>query len=118
MERIHVLKGRQGDNMSEIHIPFNEWSRSRLNRGVKTATSRRKRYGTLYDTFKVDGRTYCIIGQCQVRLLDVGMRWFKEEGCESPEEFKEIWKLIHRKAGWEPDLLVWLHTFIEVKGNK
>ena len=100
--------------MSEIMIPFNEWSKERLRDGRKTATSRRKPYGKIGDTFNVEGKHYVLIDVMQAKLIDVANNWYEFEGCSSPEEFKQIWRLIHRKMGFIPEQVVYLHTFEEL----
>ena len=94
-----------------IMIPFNEWSKERLKAGKKSCTSRRKPYGKIGDTFEVDGVTYLLTDVMQAKLSEVANDWYGFEGCNSPDEFKQIWKLIHRKIGFVPDMVVYLHCF-------
>lgn len=92
-------------------IPFNKWSKDRLQAGKKTCTSRRKPYGHIGDVFYVDGVTYILTDIMQMKLSEIMEHWYQAEGCNSPEEFKQIWSLIHRKIGFIPDMVVYLHCF-------
>lgn len=104
--------------MTEIKIPFNEWSKDKLEKGIKTATSRNKMYGMPGDTFVVnlsDGEhTYRLKCVTKRPLLVVAKNNYREEGCKSPEEFAEVWIEIHPHKGWTPYHQVWYHTFEEV----
>jgi len=95
----------------KIMIPFNEWSKEQLRAGKKICTCRRKPYGKLGDTFEVEGILYILTDVVQARLSEVAEYWYDFEGCNSPEEFKQVWKLIHRKIGFIPDMVVYLHCF-------
>ena len=74
----------------EIMIPFNDWSKERLRAGKKTCTSRRKPYGKIGDTFTVDGSQYVLIDVMQAKLSDIAEHWYSFEGCNSPDEFKQV----------------------------
>jgi len=95
----------------KIRIPFNNWSRERLKKGIKTATSRNKKYGEVGDTFVVDGVTYELEVVTKVSLQSVLDVCYDIEGAKSKEEFIEIWKEIHPRKGWDPDQKVWFHRF-------
>jgi len=99
--------------MSEIEIPFNKWSRDRLEQGQKTATTRTSRYGDPGDTFVVDGRKYELTHVIKVELEVVARHFWGVEGCNYPNQFCEVWKEIHPHKGYEPDWEVWLHLFTE-----
>ena len=94
-----------------VEIPFNEWSRKRLQAGVKCATTRRFPYGKPGDRFQAVGRWWVLTDVRRIRLEEVAERYYKEEGAESPEEFIEVWKSIHPRAGWTPKRWVWIHFF-------
>ena len=100
-----------------IMIPFNKWSLEKIKEGKKKCTCRRKPYGKIGDTFEVDGTLYELTDVMQGRLSDVAEYWYEFEGCNSPDEFKHIWKLIHRKMGYVPDMVVYLHCF-EIKNQE
>jgi hypothetical protein len=42
---------------------------------------------------------------------------YQTEGCDTPEEFVDIWNVIHPKKRWRPTQYVWYHLF-ETKGGK
>lgn len=103
----------------QIYIPFAKWSLWRLLLGVKTATTRTKTYGSPGDWFEVDfsqigldvTKTYRLVDIKFVPLLEIVTRWYKEEGCLTPEEFIDIWNEIHPKRGYDPEQNVNLHLF-------
>jgi len=101
--------------MTEINIPFNEWSKERLKNKVKLATTRNKRYGKIGDTFKINFRliTYKfeILAVFKTSLYTVGTQLYYIEGAEDPLEFRKVWEAIHPKAGWQPDKEVYVHLF-------
>lgn len=94
-----------------INIPFNDWSCTQLKKGRKIATTRTKPYGKPGDTFEVDGLEYQLFGVQKIRLGEVASKFFEEEGCDSPEEFKKVWKEIHPKRGFIETDEVYLHKF-------
>lgn len=105
----------------KIKIPFNEWSRKRLLLGTKIATSRTKSYGVTGDTFTVDfssfnreSREYTIIAILPLILAQVSIFLYKIEGAESPKEFHDVWCDLHKRAGWTPEKIVYVHFFEEL----
>lgn len=100
--------------MSGIHIPFNGWSRDKLRRGIKTSTCRRKKYGEIGHMFTVEARMYRLVDIRRMTLQEVKDKWYKEEGCQTPEEFVDIWNAIHHKKGFVGTDRVFLHIFEQV----
>ena len=98
----------------EIEIPFNEWSREKLEEGVKSATSRTKRYGKVGDTFKENGSKYQFTVVTKFPLWFIAFHLYKTEGCISSKDFEDIWKTIHPKKGWMGTQVVWYHHFVEI----
>ena len=97
--------------MSEIKIPFNKWSKDRLKAGVKTATSRTKKYGVVGDVFVVDGVSYELEIVSKVSLQTVLDVAWDVEGAKSKDEFVEVWESIHPRRGFVSDDKVWFHRF-------
>lgn len=97
----------------EIVIPFNKWSKSRLNDRIKCATSRNKAYGYPGDFFIVDEIKYRLTLVVKLPLWFIAHELFETEGCKKPDEFKEVWKEIHPKKGWIDEQDVWYHYFVE-----
>ncbi|GAF70788.1 unnamed protein product [marine sediment metagenome] len=99
----------------EIKIPFNNWSKERLNSKLKLATTRNKRYGKIGDTFSVDIKhrkyTFEILAVFQLTLYYVAKDLYAIEGADSPLEFRKVWEEIHPKLGWTPDKKVFVHLF-------
>ncbi len=105
--------------MTEVDIPFNDWSKDKLESRKKTATTRTEAYGSSGDVFKVElknGQTryYMIWGIFHVPLQTVKNCFYRIEGCESEGEFLSVWEDIHPRKGYEPDWLVHLHIFSEI----
>lgn len=101
--------------MGEIKIPFNDWSKERLERGDKIATTRTKKYGNIGDTFLVDFHAtmeeYELLAIFPLTLENVAKYLYHIEGAKSPDEFKEVWCQIHKRMGWEPCRIVYVHLF-------
>ena len=97
--------------MAEIHIPFTKQFKEPMLSGRKTVTSRTRRHGYAGDTFQAWGRTFEIIGVHKMLLITVRDLWYEDEGCKSPKEFEDTWMKLHRRRGFVPEEVVWLHEF-------
>ena len=95
----------------KIEIPFNEWSKDKLDKFIKNATSRNKQYGEKGDTFDYDGVRYEIVFVAKLPLWFIAKYLFKSEGAESDVEFIEVWIGIHPRARWTPNKEVFYHYF-------
>ena len=97
--------------MSEVLIPFMpEWKEKMLN-GIKTCTSRTKKYGSIGDYFKQFGAIFEITNIIKLPLSYIADILYIKEGCDSPEEFKKIWIKLHPRKGWVPNQEVFAHLF-------
>jgi len=67
-------------------LPFNKWSRERIKQGRKFCTSRSAQYTD-------DLRVQYI---CYLPLEIVRNCLFASEGADSPQEFEQVWRSIHR----------------------
>jgi hypothetical protein len=84
-----------------------EWQEPMI-RGRKTCEARDYRFdGGVFEAF---GDEYIIRKVEQLPLGDIADEWFREHGCYSPREFRELWKQSHRGA-FDPEQKVWLHHF-------
>lgn len=99
--------------MSEIEIPFNDWSKERLRGQLKKATSRYKKYGDVGDLFTIQGYSYELELVIKVPLWFIAEDLYQSEGANSSDEFKKIWVEIHPKKGFRPFDEVWYHHFKE-----
>lgn len=97
-----------------ILIKFNDWSRERIMKGGKLATTRTKRHGSVGDCFQVASKWFRITSIKKVSLGVVAERFYAVEGAVSSEEFKAVWISIHPRACWTPDKLVYIHFFESV----
>ena len=100
--------------MSVIQIPFKPFFKMGLLTGAKTCTARTKTMGQPGDTFMAFGATFELLSVEEVRLYEVASLW-KEEGCASEEHFKEVWRDIHPRVGYDEYQIVKLHRFRKVQ---
>lgn len=99
----------------EIKIPFNVWSIGKLNADFKNATSRYKKYGSKGDIFYVDGNKYIILLVVKLPLWMIANYLYNTEGCNSPNQFINIWETIHPQKGFKKDDEVWYHLFDKIE---
>jgi len=95
--------------MSQVSIPFLSQFRDSMRLGVKTATSRTRRFGKVGDTFHIFGWEFEIYHVSKVKLSDVAALYWRQEGVGSPGELMEVWLKLHKV--WNPNLEVYLHRF-------
>ncbi len=100
--------------MTEITIPFRDDMKKAILEGRKSATTRNKRYGKEGDTFMLDGQKFVLRYIHKMPLDAVARNLWMEEGCSSKEQFIEIWKQIHPRAGFIARQLVYVHEFTKV----
>lgn len=102
--------------MSVRELPFLPRFESAIRAGEKTATARTKRFGSAGDALVTPaGIPLRLLEVTRVPLAYVRNCCWKEEGCDSPEAFEDVWRKIHPRAGFRPDQMVYLHRF-EVVG--
>jgi len=94
-----------------VHIPMRPNNAVMCLSGKKTATSRPTQYGNVGDFFQVkDG--YCEITSVKkMRLGEVAAFHYEEEGCNTTEEFIAEWRQIHPNKGYQPNWIIFFHTF-------
>lgn len=101
--------------LTEIIMPFRKSDRDKILAGVKTATTRKTKYGFADDTFMV-GEAECRITEVhRLSLISVAKDWFREEGFRTPEDFVESWLVNHPRIGYSPGRMVFVHVFELVK---
>lgn len=93
------------------YFPFSPEFKKVMLKGIKTKTSRTKKYGFAGDTFIAFDRQFTLVDVKKEKLKHIAENYFKEEGFESPEGFIEKWKQLHPKKGWDPEQLVFVHDF-------
>lgn len=92
------------------YLPFLPEFVPKILSGLKTMTSRTKRYGEAGEVLDSPAGKLRLRAVTRVRL-DVVLEFYRQEGCQSPQEFIDIWKRIHPRRGFLPNELVWLHEF-------
>jgi hypothetical protein len=98
----------------EIQIPFNTWSAENISFWGKRATSRRKQYGEVGDTFFVLDKEYKIDLIARLPLWFIDKELYESEGCLTPAAFKRIWRAIHGLEEWNGEEIVYYHHFRKV----
>lgn len=93
----------------KIKIPFHNRFIIEIARGRKIMTTRSRRYGKIGDVFYPHKILRCILLGVERKPLKDILKFYKEEGFKSPQDFKDFWLTIHRK--WQPDRIFYLHTF-------
>jgi hypothetical protein len=89
-------------------MTFDEEWREPMMRGRKTCEARLYRYNRR--TFWAFGDEYIVAKSERLKLGDIAEKWFKEHGCYSSRDFREVWKQAHG-APFDPEQRVWLHHF-------
>lgn len=100
-----------------VEIPFNAWSKEKLDLKKKRCTSRNKIYGMQYATFQVGERWYILKLILRLPLWFVRDFLYPLEGADTPEEFVGVWKNIHRGKFNETEN-VYVHFFEEIEDPK
>ena len=98
----------------QVFIPFLDQFKPKLLDGSKTMTSRNKKYGHPEDTFYIGDAMFSILEVKKVTLGYVAFNCYKAEGCDSVDEFIEIWNKIHPRKTYHHDTDVFLHEFKRV----
>jgi hypothetical protein len=94
-----------------IAIPFLPEFQDRLATGRKIATSRTKRYGRAGQRFTALGMIFKLTAVKKCPLRWVADLMYREEGFETPAQFKSIWTRLHPKRGYRETDEIYLHVF-------
>jgi len=101
--------------MAEIQIPYSPDMKAAAINGSKICTSRNRKYGKVGDTFILDGQKFRLLIIDKFPLEMVATLFFREEGFNCPNAFKDKWKALHLRRGWEPEREVFVHFFRKVE---
>jgi hypothetical protein len=93
----------------KVKIPFMPRFASRMIGGIKTWTSRTRKYGNPGDTFEAFDHEFEIVKVERRTLGDILDHW-REEGCDSRKDAVETWKMLHSKRGDLQERL-YVHVF-------
>lgn len=96
-----------------IKIPFKDRFGEPMRSGVKTLTSRTKCYGQPGDYFFAFGTCFVLTSVIE-RHLDFIVDHWKEEGCNSKEDFLTVWAEIHPRKKLNLQDKFWTHSFLEI----
>lgn len=102
----------------EVKIPFNQEFRELILSGLKTCTSRNKRYGGEGDTFRIFGGKFEIYFIEKKRLDAVALYHYKQEGFDTSQDFVRFWRKLHPRKGFIPNQEVWVHWWKPYVSNK
>jgi len=94
----------------KVKIPFYERFRKPMLDDVKTWTTRTKWYGDIGDTFEIFEHEFEIVNRFKMPLNFVALHWI-DEGCDSREDFVQLWKKIHPRKGFVPNQEGKVHVF-------
>lgn len=109
MKKYNFTNG--GDRILIKYFPFGADFKDAMLNGIKTMTSRNKKYGGKGDTFEIFGETFTLLEVFQQSLESIKNNNYKEEGFEKPKEFEDIWVKLHPRKGWIPEQMVYVHRF-------
>lgn len=79
--------------------------------GIKTQQRRNGVYGWPGETFKLDEMTFVVTDLKRQRLGDMTDADAKAEGYPTLNAYRDIILKMHAGMTWEPDSLVWVHSF-------
>lgn len=102
--------------MKEVQIKFRPAFCGKMLAGIKTMTCRTKQMGEPGDWFTVFGQEFELTHVMRMRLGYVGSDCFKQEGCDSVQEFMDVWTSIHPGKGFDKEQCVWAHCF-RIRGH-
>ena len=94
-----------------VSILFKPFFEPAMTSGQKTVSSRTRRMGKVGDCFGAFGVRFVITGITTLPLAIVADILWREEGCQSPLEFKQIWTQIHPQVGFDARKTVYTHHF-------
>lgn len=94
----------------KIHIPFYPRFREPMLNEQKTWTSRTKKYGKPGDTFEIFDAEFVLLVVEEYPLSFVAENWYRE-GCNSKQDFIDVWNKIHPRKGYIPNWIVYVHIF-------
>lgn len=95
----------------QVNIPFRSYWAGKVQRGIKTCSTRPTRFGKEGDTFCIFGATLRITAVHRHELRYVAAHLWRQEGCENPDHFQKVWAMIHPRKGFVPDWMVYVHFF-------
>ena len=98
---------------NEIKIPFNNWSKGRVENLSKRATSRTKIYGNEGDYFVVNNKEFLILAIIKLPTNYIIKFLYSIEGAFNPEELRKQLNKIFR--GNKLPNYLYTHFFIEVR---
>ena len=79
--------------------------------GMKTQQRRDGVYGLPGEAFDLEGMTFVVTNLTRQRLGDMTDEHAQAEGYHNIEMYKDIILKMHAGMTWNPDSLVWVHTF-------
>jgi hypothetical protein len=79
--------------------------------GIKTQQRRDGVYAWPGETFDLEGITFIVTHLERQRLGDLTDEHAKAEGYPDLESYRDIILRMHPGMTWNPDSLVWVHTF-------
>lgn len=94
-----------------VFLPFLPRFREPVLRGVKTITTRSKKYGEPGDVLRTPFGLVRLTRVERRTLAHVRDNLWREEGVTCPDEFELVWREIHSTRGFQPDDVRVVHHF-------
>lgn len=94
-----------------ISLPFQPRWRSAVLAGTKTTTVRTRRFGSVDDTFEVEGVAFELVAVDIMPLAAARESVWRDEGMTSSAEFERVWSENHPTRGFRGEDAVWVHRF-------
>jgi hypothetical protein len=97
----------------EVVMPFQPEFKESMLTGKKTATTRTRRFGRPGDWFRQFGHIFVLREVYELQLSRSIYCHYKEEGFDSPLEFRDFWNKLHPHIPYaqRPNRVVYLHNF-------
>jgi len=97
--------------MSRFDLWFTREMEEAIQSDRKVCTSRREQHGTPGDVFTVRTVDYQIVDVLRVELAEIATLFYRLEGFDSPQEFRDFWVRIYGEpfSGWD---MAYVHFFV------
>lgn len=101
--------------MSCIDLWFTAEMEEAIRSGRKCCTSRQEPHGQPGDIFRVLNGVFQIVDVIQVELAEIADLFFRLEGFDSPQEFRDFWEQVYHTpiSGWD---MAYVHFFSRLGG--
>ena len=85
-----------------MNLPFSPEFEQAMLDGTKQCTTRTLLYGRPGSIFTAFGKKFIIVEVRRLKLQQVAVDLFREEGFDSPQGFIDKWTQLHPRRKWQP----------------